>query len=114
MATDITAKSGYDDTYWERVASRRWGVYITGIEKHAILLGQELAGPPTTAFEVGCDGGRWSKLLAELGWTMTCTDVNADALAVCHKRVPDARCILAKPGRRASGRAGFDETAAVH
>ena len=72
-------------------------MYITGIEKHAILLGQELAGPPTTAFEAGCDGGRWSKMLADLGWEMTCTDVNADALAVCRKRMPDARCIVAKP-----------------
>jgi SAM-dependent methyltransferase len=34
-------------------------------------------------------------MLTELGWSMTCTDVNAEMLAVCAARLPGARCVLA-------------------
>lgn len=52
---------------------------------------------PGTSLEVGCEGGRWSKLLADAGWEVTCTDINPEALAVCQRRIPDARCILCSP-----------------
>ena len=83
-----------NDLYWEPIAERRWGQYITAIEQGAILQGHELAGAPATALEIGAEGGRWAKLLADLGWQMICTDINAGALAVCQQRIPSAKCVL--------------------
>ena len=85
-------------TYWEGVAATRWGSYITAIEKRAILKAHELSGEPTTALEIGCEGGRWSKLLADLGWNIVCTDIDQDALAICKRRIPTATCALSPPG----------------
>ena len=50
------------------VRTTRWGSYSTEVEKQAIFKANDLAGKPTTALEIGCDGGRWSMLLAKLGW----------------------------------------------
>ena len=47
--------------------------------------------------EVGCEGGRWSKLLADLGWNLICTDIDPDSLKVCQSRVPAARCVQVSP-----------------
>jgi SAM-dependent methyltransferase len=82
-------------TKWERVALSKWGSYITDVESKTILQGSALAGPPAQALEVGCEGGRWSKLLADRGWQLTCTDVDHSALSICQRKVPAARCILA-------------------
>jgi SAM-dependent methyltransferase len=82
-------------TFWEKAAATTWGRYITEVEKRAIMRGQSLAGKPTRALEIGCEGGRWSKLLSDLGWEMTCTDLNPDVLNECHRKVPNANCILA-------------------
>lgn len=57
-------------------------------------LGRSAAG---TALEVGCDGGRWSTLMREHDWELMCTDIDAGALAVCKRRLPDARCFLVAP-----------------
>jgi SAM-dependent methyltransferase len=84
-------------THWERVATTRWGQYVSGIEHQAILIAHGLSGPPASALEVGCEGGRWSQLLVELGWAVTCTDVNKDTLAVCQQRIPTAKCVLVHP-----------------
>lgn len=54
-----------EDTYWERVARSSWGSYITEVEKR-------LRTAATTALVVGCGGGRWSRLLVDLGWNMVC------------------------------------------
>lgn len=86
--------------YWETVATTRWGQHLTSIERRTILFAQELAGPPGEAFEIGCEGGRWSDMLARLGWKMTCSDINPDALQYCQKRLPAARCVLARPEDR--------------
>src|SRR5215470_3961495 len=82
------------DTYWESIAQTRWGSYITEIEKRAILKANNLFGKPSNALEIGCEGGRWSKLLSDLGWNMTCTDINLNMLSICQKRIPMAKCIL--------------------
>lgn len=84
------------DTYWERSARNRWGSYITEVEKRAVLRANDLAkgGTATTALEIGCEGGRWSKLLVDLGWDMVCTDIDPDAIAICQRRNPTAKCIL--------------------
>ena len=81
-------------THWERVATTRWGRYTTRVEEDAVREALRIAGPPGVALEVGCEGGRWSRLLADAGWRTICTDVDPDALAVCQRRIPDATCIL--------------------
>lgn len=86
-----------DNTRWEKVSLTRWGAYVTDIEKQIILKAHDLSGEPTTALEIGAEGGRWSKLLADLGWKMTCTDISDERLAICKKRIPTANCILVSP-----------------
>lgn len=99
--SDDTAHINPNDTFWENVATgTRWGAYVTDIEKRAILKAQGLSGEPAAALEIGAEGGRWSKLLADLGWNMTCTDINQETLAICRKRISAANCILVKPEER--------------
>jgi SAM-dependent methyltransferase len=89
--------NGEPITFWEKVAESRWGKYISDIEKQAIIEANLMVGVPTTALEIGCDGGRWSKLLSYLGWNMICTDVDKISLNICQNRIPSANCILMKP-----------------
>jgi len=84
-------------TPWEKVATTRWGTYVSRLEKQAILDAQALAGPPSSALEIGCEGGRWSRLLTDLGWSMTCIDVNPVALAEVRRKIPNAECIQTTP-----------------
>src|SRR5574341_2375579 len=84
-------------TYWENIATTKWGCYITAIERRALLRATEMSRNPTVALEIGCEGGRWSKLLAELGWNIICTDVDATSLTLCQRRIPQAKCILVSP-----------------
>lgn len=88
-------------TYWDRVAQRtRWGRYVTDIERQVILRAEEYAGRPGHGLDLGCGSGRWSKLLGEHGWAMTCIDVSSQALAICQRNVASAKCILARPKDR--------------
>jgi SAM-dependent methyltransferase len=82
-------------TYWENVAATAWGNYVSGVERRIILHAQSLAGNPTKALEIGCEGGRWAKLLADMGWRLTCIDVDTSMLNECRRKVPNAECILA-------------------
>ena len=84
-------------TVWETVATTRWGQYTTEVVEDAIRRGAVMAAPARSAMEVGCEGGRWSRLLASMGWAMTCTDVDPTVLSVCQQRVPTANCILVSP-----------------
>lgn len=84
-------------TFWEQAAATKWGAYVSEVEKNVILEAHCIAGRSGVAVEVGCEGGRWSQMLAELGWQMTCLDIDPAALAVCQAKVPGARCILADP-----------------
>lgn len=93
MIVDVHSPS----TVWETVATTRWGQYTTDVVEDAVCRAAEMAGPPRSALEVGCEGGRWSRLLADVGWAMTCTDVNQTVLSVCQQRVPSAKCILVSP-----------------
>jgi hypothetical protein len=36
-------------------------------------------------------------MLADLGWNMTCTDIDAATLNVCRSKLPQATCILTRP-----------------
>jgi len=87
-----------NETYWEKVSNTKWGAYTTDIARQAILLAHNLSGKPSTALEIGCEGGRWSKLLADFGWSMICTDINEEPLKICQKKIPFANCILVQPG----------------
>lgn len=80
--------------FWEPVAARRWGQYISAIELEAIQFALRQSATPTHALEIGAEGGRWSKILAHDGWQITCTDIDETALAVCQSRIPSANCIL--------------------
>jgi SAM-dependent methyltransferase len=84
-------------TVWETIATTRWGQYTTEVVEEAIKTGTAMAGPPGSALEVGCEGGRWSRLLASAGWATTCTDIDPNVLAVCQGRVPTANCVLVSP-----------------
>ena len=85
-------------TYWENVGTAtRWGRYTTAIIEDAVRRAIALAGKPSAALDVGCEGGRWSCLVAEAGWSVTCTDVDADVLTLCGERLPEAQCVLVSP-----------------
>lgn len=84
-------------TFWEKTATTRWGKYVSETERRAIIRGQALAGQPGRALEVGCDGGRWTRMLTEMGWDMTCTDVDRKALEICRHKAPAAKCLWVDP-----------------
>jgi SAM-dependent methyltransferase len=83
-------------TFWERAAQKRWGRYLTSAEKAALETAASSVRP-TTSLEIGCDGGRWSQLLAALGWSTVCVDVSDEAVELCRSRIPSAHCLLVKP-----------------
>ena len=84
-------------TFWETAADTRWGNYITEIERTALLAAHAAFPKPGAGLEVGCEGGRWSRMLADLGWQMTATDVDAAVLDVCQARNPSVHCVLVSP-----------------
>jgi len=83
-------------TYWEEIAETRLGLYITAIERRLILFSSSLSRAGS-ALEMGCEGGRWSRLLADCGWTMTCADIDEKALRICKEKVPESTCVLTSP-----------------
>lgn len=95
--TDLETEYGYDTTYCEWLAKTRWGAYIAEIEHRAIMIGHARSGQPAHALEIGCEGGRWSRMLTDLGWKMTCTDVNAGFLEICRRRLPHANVVQVSP-----------------
>ncbi|SRR6266536_210362 len=83
---------------WEHIAiSTAYGLYASEIEKKMILKARSLISKPTTALEIGCEGGRWSKLLSDSGFELICTEINQQNLDICQKRIPTATCILVGP-----------------
>lgn len=83
---------------WELIgSSTRYGRYASEIEKKAILKANAFIKEPTIALDIGCEGGRWSKLLADTGWNLICTDIDQNSLALCQKRIPTATCKLVGP-----------------
>jgi ubiquinone/menaquinone biosynthesis C-methylase UbiE len=85
-------------THWDRIAeTTSWGRYLTAVEQDVILRGTSLVGEPGSAIDMGCGSGRWSKLLSDRGWNLTCTDVSEHALSICRRNVPTAKCILTTP-----------------
>ena len=85
-------------TFWETIAEEtRWGQYLTAIEREALITAQSLAGEAGTVLEVGCEGGRWSLILSQLGWKNICADVDPTVLALCQQRIPTAQCVQVDP-----------------
>jgi SAM-dependent methyltransferase len=72
-------------------------MYLTAAESAALDRARVLAGQPGRALEVGCEGGRWSRQLSGVGWSVVCTDVDDQALDVCRARIPDAETVLMDP-----------------
>lgn len=89
----------HDETLqWENIGTKsRFGRYSSEIERRAILKANTLVTRPATAFEIGCEGGRWSKLLSDFGWRLICTDIDQHALAICKERIPTATCVRVSP-----------------
>jgi SAM-dependent methyltransferase len=97
MASIFTEESD-DILIWEKVATTSSAVrYTSEIEKACILKAHSLSSNPSTALEVGCEGGRWSRLLSDLGWKLICTEVDQPSLNICKSRIPKAKCILVNP-----------------
>ena len=86
-----------DYQFYDRVAETRWGKYLTGVERDVIIRAQQMCGAPTVALDVGASGGRFSEFLAEHGWEIICTHINARSLKRCSERVPRATCIRVDP-----------------
>lgn len=86
-----------ENTYWERAADTRWGRYITEIESRTLLAAASSFSQPGVALEIGCEGGRWSRMLSDRGWRVIATDIDAETLSVCQQRNPSIRCVLTDP-----------------
>ena len=56
---------------FERDNRTQWGTYLSELESNAIDLAARLAKGPENALDVGCDGGRWAKVLEDQGWAMS-------------------------------------------
>jgi ubiquinone/menaquinone biosynthesis C-methylase UbiE len=86
---------GGNGTFWDAVALTRWGRYLSAWEQGLALKAAAMASGPGKGIDLGCGSGRWSRLLTDAGWQMTCIDVVAADLEVCRRNVPQANCILA-------------------
>lgn len=83
---------------WESMAThRRYPCYTSEIEQQVLWRALSLIPNPTIALDIGCEGGRWSKLLADRGWSLTCIDIDQQSLMICKQRIPTATCLLVNP-----------------
>lgn len=81
---------------WERLMSdTRYGRYADRVESSMIAYLLARVRQPGVLLDVGCEGGRWSKVFAERGWQIIATDVEMKSLQTCQLRIPDAQCVLA-------------------
>jgi SAM-dependent methyltransferase len=97
MRTTPTA-SAQEISDWENISiNSKYGFYASEIEERAILKALSLIKRPTTALDIGCDGGRWAMKLANQGWEMICTDIVQRSLDICKRRIPHAKCIHVSP-----------------
>ena len=89
------------ELWWEQLSSQNvYFQYLTQNDVRLVKKICEIAGPPSTALDIGSEGGRWALPLAQMGWRLTCTDVVADSLKRLRERIPAVRCILVKPTDR--------------
>jgi SAM-dependent methyltransferase len=94
----VSNSEAIEETFWEKVAKTRWGTYVTNVEKPIILWASALAKKENgLALDVGCGGGRWTKLLGDSGWDVICLDTDPSVLAICQQRAPAAQRVLVGP-----------------
>ena len=93
---DEVASAHSSDTFYEYAADTVWGRYLNAPGEAALRAAASSLGGGTS-LDVGCDAGRWSQLLADLGFSPVCVDVREEALEICRRRLPSARCHLAQP-----------------
>lgn len=97
---------------WESLMSQtRYGRYADQVESQMIRYVLAECTEPGVLLDIGCEGGRWSKLFADRGWQIIATDVDSKALRICEARIPSARCVLVNP--RAHGLAADNESVDV-
>src|SRR5579864_2046798 len=83
---------------WESLMSQtRYGRYADRIESQMIQYVLAEHTEPGVLLDVGCEGGRWSKVFADRRWQIIAIDVDARALRICEARIPSARCVIADP-----------------
>jgi SAM-dependent methyltransferase len=83
---------------WEKLSNKsRFVRYASEIERLASLKALQPVATPIMALDIGCEGGRFSKILADLGWKLICTDISENYLKVCQQRLPGAACVLISP-----------------
>jgi SAM-dependent methyltransferase len=97
---NMSRPSGDKMTYIDRHAQTRWGKYLIGVEGRVIDRYRSIAEAPAEAVDIGCGTGQWARQLFDLGWKVTCIDVDEQALEICRSRVPGAKCILASLSSR--------------
>ena len=83
--------------HWQRVANLRWGIYLTQVEQAAIDHGMQIVGDPGEALDIGCEGGRWTRMMLDRGWDVTSTEVCERKVAKCQELNPQADCRLVSP-----------------
>lgn len=85
-----------DPEHFDKIAGHRWCSYLLELERRAICMAASIvAWPPTrcAAIDIGAGTGRWSRLLADRGWDVTCIDVDQTALEVLQKKIPGATVV---------------------
>src|SRR5262245_19691862 len=95
LSSELEIAATAPSTFWETAADTRWGNYLTQIEREMLLAANDSFPRPGIGLEIGCEGGRWCRMLTDFGWQMTATDIDPQALALCQQRNPTVRCVLA-------------------
>lgn len=85
-------------TRWEKLAQQtKWGRYLAAIEQESILYAHQLvAAQKGAVLDIGCGGGRWSKLLYSQEREMIGTEIWKEDLDIYNRQIPSGRAILVK------------------
>jgi SAM-dependent methyltransferase len=100
----------HTQTFWEAAAESTWGTYLSDAERRVLMQALDLAPADGEAMEVGCEAGRWSRYLTDRRGAAICVDIDPVVLRRCAERLPQARCVLARPDEERLP-AGDDEVA---
>ena len=92
---------GCSQLVWERLmAKTRYGRYADAVESKMVFYALDRQRTPGTLLDIGCEGGRWSKLFADRGWQVTALDIDAEVLRICKERIKTACCTLVTPNEQ--------------
>jgi SAM-dependent methyltransferase len=94
--TALTQADPASDLLWERLMiETHYGRYADRVERSMIEHLLACSPQPGVLLDVGCEGGRWSKVFADRGWQIIATDVETKSLEACQRRIPHAQCVVA-------------------